>query len=360
MKSISLFIVAAITVTTTVVNAQEQQKCNGFAEYCNKQYNTLTYIMTHNSYGFTANPASNQLCPTNTQLDDGVRGLKLSAIKPNNATTPGSASDSIYLCHTSCTLLNAGPAVNTLNTVATWVKNNPNEVITIMWNNLGGFEPAAFEAAYNASGIMDYVHVQNSNNYTWPTLGEMIASGKRVVNFLDEGASPSTYPWLMREWDYVFETPYDNHNETQFSCVIDRPAEPNSPTEYMYVMNHFLYGTLPIGTTIIEIPQKGTANVTNSETSLLKQAKTCTETFGRQPNFLEIDFYNKGTSLQIAAQLNNVTYIAPNELQCDIYANNAANNPSGGPSSSAETNNNIVISSTVLLSLVATTFIAFL
>lgn len=165
---------------------------------------------------------------------------------------------------------------------------------------------------------------------------------------------------LMREWDYVFETPYDNHNETQFSCVIDRPSELTQPKDYMYVMNHFLYGTIPIGNTIIEIPQKGTANVTNAEGSLLKQATTCKQTFGRQPNFLEIDFYNKGKSLQITAQLNNVTYTPPSQLQCDAYAAQAASNPNGGSSSAAETNNNIVISSTILLSLVATTFIAFL
>ncbi|KAG2197461.1 PLC-like phosphodiesterase [Mucor mucedo] len=349
----SLFAVAILSSAV-----QAQQLCNGYAEYCNKPYNSLTYLLTHNSYGYVANPASNQLCPTNTQLDDGVRGLKLSAIKPSNASATITA-ESISLCHTSCNILNAGAAVDTLTTITNWVKNNPNEVITIMWNNLGSFEPSAFAAAYNASGILDYTFVQTDNNYTWPTLGEMISSGKRVVNFLDEGADPNTYPWLMREWDFVFETPYDNHNETQFSCVIDRPSEPNSPTEYMYVMNHFLYGTLTLGSTVIEIPQKGTANVTNGETSLLKQATNCKQTFGRQPNFLEIDFYNKGTALAIAAQLNNVTYTAPNELQCDVYVTNTANSQGSSSASSAETTA-ILYKSTLLLSLVATTFFAFL
>lgn len=181
----------AIAIVSGV--AQAQQLCNGYAEYCNKPYNSLTYILTHNSYGFVANPASNQACPTNTQLDDGVRGLKLSAIQPTNSSS--SAATSIYLCHTSCSILNAGPAVDTLTTITNWVKNNPNEVITIMWNNLGSFAPSAFEAAYNASGIMDYTFVQSASNYTWPTLGEMISSGKRVVNFMDEGADPNTYPW---------------------------------------------------------------------------------------------------------------------------------------------------------------------
>ena len=134
-KYFGVFAFAAVAT----VNAQ--QLCNGFAEYCNKPYNSLTYILTHNSYGFAANPAANQLCPTDTQLTDGVRGLKLSAISANNSTTPGIASDSIQLCHTACSILNAGPAVNTLITIANWVKSNPNEVVTIMWNNLGNFSP---------------------------------------------------------------------------------------------------------------------------------------------------------------------------------------------------------------------------
>lgn len=192
-----MYIPTSLTLLALAVisSVNAQQVCNGHAELCSKPYHSLTYLMTHNSYGYTANPASNQLCPTNIQLDDGVRALKLSAIKPSNATTAGTASDSIYLCHSSCTLLNAGPAVNTLNTIATWVKNNPNEVVTIMWNNLGQFTPTAFEAAYKASGILDYVHVQSAYNYTWPTLGEMISSGKRVVNFIDEGGDPSANPW---------------------------------------------------------------------------------------------------------------------------------------------------------------------
>lgn len=178
-----------------VSSVKGQQVCNGYAEYCNKPYNELTYILTHNSYGHIANPAANQVCPVNTQLDDGVRGLKLSAIKPSNATTVDVNAQSIQLCHTACTILNAGPAVDTLTSITEWVKNNPNDVVTIMWNNLGSFSTDAFKAAYEASGILDFVHVQNSKNLTWPTLGEMIASGKRVVNFLDEGADPNVLPW---------------------------------------------------------------------------------------------------------------------------------------------------------------------
>ncbi|KAL7335093.1 hypothetical protein PS15p_200623 [Mucor circinelloides] len=357
ISSLSIFAIAT-AFASAVVNAQ--QVCNGHAEFCDKPYDTLTYLLTHNAYGYVANPAANQACPANTQLTDGVRGLKLSAIKSSNATTAGSTADSIQLCHTSCSILNAGAAVDTLKVITEWVKNNPNEVVTIMWNNLGGFTTDAFAAAYNASGLTEYSHVQAYGNFTWPTLAEMIASGKRVVNFMDEGTDTSALPWLLPEWNFVFETPYDNHNESAFSCVIDRPAQPDNPTEVMYVMNHFLYGTLTLGTTVIEIPQKGTSNVTNGESSLLKQAQACTQTFGRQPNFLEIDFYNKGDALKIAAQLNNVTYTAPSQLQCDIYEANAASSQSRSSSSEATNQHSVMFGTTVLLCLVATAFSAFL
>ncbi|OBZ83898.1 hypothetical protein A0J61_08046 [Choanephora cucurbitarum] len=340
ITSIATFALAAVTVSA-------QQLCNGYAEFCNKPYNSLTYLMTHNAYGYVANPASNQACPVPTQLSDGVRGLKLSAIKASNATS--SDANNIQLCHTSCTILNAGSAIDTLTKITEWVKSNPNEVITIMWNNLGDFTPSAFAAAYNASGLTEYVHTQTFGNLTWPTLGEMISSGKRVVNFVDEGTDTHQVEWLLPEWDFVFETPYDNKNESSFTCTIDRPAEPNNPTESMYVMNHFLYGTLKLGALQIEIPQKGTANVTNSKSSLLSQAQNCQKTFGRQPNFLEIDFYNKGDSLEIAAQLNNVTYTRPSQLQCDTYEATSSSSGSGS-TSGAETL--LIHHFTLLLSLV--------
>ncbi|KAI8645274.1 PLC-like phosphodiesterase [Parasitella parasitica] len=356
---ISSLSILAITTAFASLAVNAQQLCNGYAELCDKPYNTLTYVLTHNSYGYEANPAANQACPVNTQLTDGVRSLKLSAIKTSNATTATISADSIQLCHTSCSILDAGAAVHTLKVIADWVKNNPNEVVTIMWNNLGEFTTDAFAAAYNASGLTDYAYIQESGNYTWPTLSQMITSGKRVVNFMDEGTNTTALPWLLPEWNFVFETPYNNHNETAFNCVIDRPYEPHNPTEVMYVMNHFLYGTLTLGATVIEIPQKGTANITNGDSSLLKQAETCSQTFGRQPNFLEIDFYNKGDALKIAAQLNNVTYTAPSQLQCDVYEATASSTQRGSSSSEANNQHIVMYGTTLLLCLVATAFCTF-
>ncbi|KAI7880609.1 PLC-like phosphodiesterase [Lichtheimia hyalospora FSU 10163] len=289
-----------------------QQLCNGYSELCNKSYNELTYVLTHNSYAFMANPAANQQCSIDAQLADGVRALKLSAVKAPDG------SDKMYLCHTSCTILNAGAAVDTLRNITTWLKDNPNEVISIFWNfpNNDFFAPD-FEEPYKESGLIEYSHVQNVNNMTWPTLGEMIAANKRVVSYMDMNADQTNYPWMHAEFSYMFETPYENNNASSFSCVIDRPDDPTDPASMMYGMNHFLYGNLPWGEVTIQIPQSGSAGSTNSEDSLMKQASQCRQTFGSQPNFLIVDFYNKGQTLQIAAELNNVTFDTSKELQCD-------------------------------------------
>jgi hypothetical protein len=122
---------------------------------------------------------------------------------------------------------------------------------------------------------------------------------------------PLLYPSfrLMSEFDYVFETPYDNQNLTAFTCTIDRPTNPTSPTSMMYVMNHFLYGVVNFGGTAIEVPQPDSANVTNAD-SLQNQATQCTSTFGRQPNFIEVDFYDQGSCFQVVDSLNNVAYVS--------------------------------------------------
>ncbi|KAJ2955480.1 hypothetical protein NQZ79_g8529 [Umbelopsis isabellina] len=279
-----------------------QQACNGYSSLCSKSYNEVSYLTTHNSYAYMSNVGQNQHYDVQTQLNDGIRGLKLSAVKSSNYT-------GVELCHTACNILDSGTAHDTLSVIASWLKNNPNEVVTIMWNNLGNFSASDLQSEYQqASGIMDYLYVQPNNNYTWPTLSEMISSGKRLVNFMDVNADQTTVPWLHAEYTYIFETPYDNTNVNEFGCTVDRPQDPANPGQMMYVMNNFIYGTLEVGSIQIEIPQPYQANNTNAA-AFENHATNCTSVFGRPPNFLEVDFYDWGTTFQVLDKLNNVTYV---------------------------------------------------
>ncbi|CAM0134836.1 unnamed protein product [Umbelopsis sp. WA50703] len=263
-----------------------------------------------------SNVGQNQHYDVQTQLNDGIRGLKLSAVKTNNYT-------GVELCHTACSILDAGTAHDTLSVIASWLKSNPNEVVTIMWNNLGNFSASDLQSEYQqAAGIMDYLYVQPNNNYTWPTLSEMISSGKRLVNFMDVNADQTTVP----------------------CCDIDRPQDPANPGQMMYVMNNFIYGTLAIGSMQIEIPQPYQANVTNAA-AFENHATNCTSVLGRPPNFLEVDFYDWGTTFQVLDKLNNVSYVAKN-LNHDSSSN-------GDSTSGVDTVGEAAFSTAAALTLVA-------
>ncbi|CAG8578798.1 16150_t:CDS:2 [Racocetra fulgida] len=87
-------------------------------------------MATHNSYAFGNAIAANQHYNISTQLKDGVRVFLLAVLK-----NPDPTKSDIELCHTSCELLDAGTAADTLQNIATFLQNNPNDIITIFWRN---------------------------------------------------------------------------------------------------------------------------------------------------------------------------------------------------------------------------------
>ncbi|ORZ03076.1 PLC-like phosphodiesterase, partial [Syncephalastrum racemosum] len=258
---------------------KDPSACNGHAELCDRTYNNVTYLVTHNAYATDSNIAANQDRSILEQLDDGVRGLKLTAIVKD---------DSLHLCHTHCSILDAGPVVDTLDTIAGWLKSHPSEVVTLMWNN---GETAAIAKAYQNSAIFPMVYSLPQDTQAWPTLRDMISRNTRVVSFVDNW---SDVPYLIDEFAHVFETPYDTTNPDQFLCTIDRPENPEHPNEMMYLVNHFLYGVIQLGKDHqIEVPQKDKAASTNHE-RLEAHLKDCIQSFQRKPTFVEVDFYAWG------------------------------------------------------------------
>ncbi|CAO3680534.1 unnamed protein product [Umbelopsis vinacea] len=163
-----------------------------------------------------------------------------------------------------CEILDAGPLEDTLDIIANWLKHNPHEVLTIMMNNIGDFHSRDLEPAFEASAIMPYLYIKQRYTNQWPTLREMIETDKRLVVFLDIGADPSEVAWINHQFEYMWETPYNNFSPTDFNCEIDRPEDPKAPDEMMYLVNHFLYGIFSIGDIKLPLPQPGKADNTNS------------------------------------------------------------------------------------------------
>lgn len=146
--------------------------------------------------------ASDQRVDIPTQLNFGVRLLQAQAHDNNGV---------LHFCHTSCILFDGGPVETYLATVKTWLDANPNEVLTFIFTNPDGLSlPSQWEPAFTASGIADLAYIPPHlpmMQSEWPTLGDLIDSGKRVVVFLDAGANGvdgGVVDFILPEFDMVW------------------------------------------------------------------------------------------------------------------------------------------------------------
>jgi hypothetical protein len=116
----------------------------------------------------------------------------------------------LHFCHTSCSLFDGGTVQAYLTAVKTFLDANPNEVLTLIFTNPEGQSlPGQWEPAFSNSGIKDLAYVPPHlpmKQSDWPTLREMIDSGKRVVVFVDAGANGidgGVVDFILPEFDMV-------------------------------------------------------------------------------------------------------------------------------------------------------------
>ncbi|KAJ1326698.1 1-phosphatidylinositol phosphodiesterase [Microdochium nivale] len=292
------------------------QPCNNYPEFCNRKYSNITEVACHNSPFITPNNvAANQQYDVISQLNDGARLLQAQMQFPSGSSVP-------HFCHTSCDIYDAGPITEWLSKVATWVATHPYDVVTILLGN-GDYSSASKYVPYiEDSGILRYIYTPpKAPMYLedWPTLGEMILQGKRVVMWMDYVAEQDKYPWLFDEFPQMSETPYDPTNNS-FPCNIQRPPDlPEKDVKNrLYMMNHNLNIELSLLGISMPVPARTELNVTNAQEgfgSLGLSVNGCLDMWGRPPNFLNVDYYNYGNKpgsvFEVAARMNNVTYNRP-------------------------------------------------
>ena len=179
---------ASASTTTTVATT-----CNGRTEYCTRSYSNITFIGAHDSAFVGDLPQDNQNINITAQLDMGIRFLQAQTHK--NLLDEVINETVLELCHTSCLLKDAGTLEAYLVTVKDWLDANPNEVVTLLLTNGDSVDITVFGDTFSSAGIDTYAFVPSSNPLSindWPTLGDLISSGKRLVAFLGQPPSPST------------------------------------------------------------------------------------------------------------------------------------------------------------------------
>lgn len=77
---------------------------------------------------------------------------------------------------------------------------HPEDVVTLLITNPESLSPATFAADFASAGLdaLAYVPPQSTTaRDEWPTLGELVDSGKRLVVFMDYGADFSAAPYII-------------------------------------------------------------------------------------------------------------------------------------------------------------------
>jgi len=288
--------------------------CNGYPEFCNRQYSNITVVGAHNSpFVRAGSAAANQQLDVTTQLNDGIRFLQAQIQWPANGTVP-------HFCHSNCDLLDAGPITDWLTQVKDWVAEHPYDVVTVLLGNGNYSRPEKYVPHIESTGILQYVYTPPKVPMArddWPTLGEMIMRGQRIVMYLDYDTNQTAYPWLMDEFSQMWETPFDPVDQA-FPCAVQRPPDlsPENIRKRMYIMNHNLNVEISLLGSSILVPAVTQLNVTNGLTgfgSMGLSANNCLSDWGYPPSVLNTDYYNigsyPGSVFEVAARINNVTYV---------------------------------------------------
>jgi hypothetical protein len=305
--------VLSIASLTSAAPATLSTACNNSPDLCNKAYNEITYLGAHDiaflrdsSTGFSV--SGNQFYNATIALSAGVRLLQAQVHTLNGV---------LELCHTSCSLLDGGSLEAFLSDIKFWMDSNPNEVVTLLLVNSDNNSTATFGSVFSASGIDQYGYTPFSTTgpqNTWPTLQTMISANTRLVTFIASIDYSTTYPYLIPEFNYVFETPFSVTNLSDFTCNLDRPSTLTSATAaisagYMPLLNHFVDTVQAFN---IEIPDITDIATTNSPSQSLTGAvgtvlNECASQYGIKPSFILVDFWNVAGPIAAVDTLNGIT-----------------------------------------------------
>ncbi|ELR09034.1 hypothetical protein GMDG_03620 [Pseudogymnoascus destructans 20631-21] len=299
------------TSTSTGPQPTNKTPCNLHVEFCTRKYSNITQVCAHNSPFVKANnAAANQALGVVSQLDDGIRMLQIQAHVVNGT---------VFLCHSSCDILNAGTMTDYLTIVAEWVQKHPYDVITILIGNAAYLPVSTYTSAIADSGLLPYVYTPPKKDMAlsdWPTLSNMIITSSRVVVFMDYETDQNSVPYILDEFTYMWETPFDPI-ERAFPCTVQRPPDLSAAAakSRMYIANHNLNTELSLLGNSLLVPTQpllGETNAVSGFGSLGLAAQQCNETWGKPPTVLNVDYYNvgNGSVFEVAAKWNNVTYNA--------------------------------------------------
>ncbi|HWN83403.1 MAG TPA: hypothetical protein VNM87_15000 [Candidatus Udaeobacter sp.] len=191
----------------------------------------------------------------------------------------------LYLCHGFCEL-GAYELEPALESIRDFLIQNPSEVLLIVIEDY--VTPDDLRQAFEQTELSELVYTGPAT--PWPTLGELIDSGQRVIVFLESGHLG--VPWLRPAFENIQETPYSFHTPEEFSCAPNRGGTGGS----LFQINHWIETT--------PTPQPSNAAIVNAYDFLLARVRKCAKERKHMPNIIAVDFYHTGDVLKVVQTMN--------------------------------------------------------
>lgn len=301
--------------------------CNGSPALCDRRLNEVVIPATHNSFSAAEAPGwvfANQRYPIDRQLRDGIRGLLLDVhhgirdpesgrvrtdlrssgttrnrvareLSPEALDTADRLAGSVglgdlagprglFLCHTLCEL-GAEPLEQELRVLRTFLYAEPGAVVVVF---LESYVPSAeIEAALERAGLLELT-AELERDAPLPTLGELVATGDRLVVLTEEPVSPR--PWLHPGFAFVQDTPLGATVPAELRCDRFR-GTPDSP---ILMINHW----------IDDFPPPPSDNAAIGGRFLRDRIRDCERRRGISPGLVVVDFYERSGVVAIAESLN--------------------------------------------------------
>jgi hypothetical protein len=321
--------------------AIETVGCNGSEALCERPFDEVAFPATHNAMSAATNPGwlfAQQEVGFADQLHDGVRGFLIDAhygrptesgtvetdlseidsgeraayeaaigpqalqaalrIRDRIVDSPATGPRQVYLCHRFCEL-GAIPIDKALREFRDFLAANPDEVLVIDIEDY--VAPADIATAVEETGLIDYVYEGRPGD-PWPTLGEMIESGGRVLMLAEHDAGGGSIPWYHSAYrKLVQETPFSFPKPGLLTDKKNLPAscEPNRGPAMapLFLINHWV-DTSPA-------PRPSNARKVNAREPLLRRIRDCERIREVPASLIAVDFYREGDLIEVVAELND-------------------------------------------------------
>ena len=266
-------------------------KCNGLASNCGMAANELLYATVHNANHHEF-PFQNHNEELEDAIEAGYRGLFLDVCKCDGETV---------FCHGSCNLGRRDPST-VFENINSFLNNNPMEVIIFNFEMSTG-DPTPTElwnVMSSVNGFTSKVYERTSAN--WPTLKQMLDNQKQIIAFQHNGKAgftPKIYDFFQytmgTNWDFDSVSEISNYAE---SCAIRRGSSGSN----FYSVNNFVTGTFG--------PNASASETVNEESYLKKRISDCESTMNSKPNFINVDYWQKGDLVKVTMEENAARALA--------------------------------------------------